>query len=720
MATLGVHRDFLPQYARLQKPVRDRVDEVFTKFDKHTHAGLHLEKITGAKDHRIRTIRITDFYRGVIAHTGETYLLLNVLPHDKAIEWARNRRLTANKVSGGIEVRNDMALATATQGFRRLDAAPSATSEKLFDGVSDADLDRLGIDEEIRTVCRLLRTVDELDSLGSLIPALQYDALAGLAAGLTPEDVWQELAQNILPSEPNADTDTSGEDTLAEAMKRSPGYVVVVNDGDELADILERPFDLWRVFLHPSQKRIAEHAPYRGPARVTGGAGTGKTVVALHRAHHLARQNPDLPEGSILLTTFTKNLAEELARNLDILVTDPVVRARIKVDNIDVIAHRHYTQRYGAGPDFIERPDRLVRWRRLRRKHQADIPESFLDQEWLQIVVGQQIATAEQYRSADRRGRGTALTPTLKDILWLIMAEFTEQLRREQYWAFEEVADVVAEHLRTQKHKPYRHVVVDEAQDLHPSRWRMLRDLVDESSTDNLFIAGDTHQRIYQNKVSLRSLGINVTGRSAKLRINYRTSREILLWSTALLLGERVDDMDEGEENLVGYRSSFRGDQPKTLSFTDKPAEIAGIVEHVQGWLHDGVPAETIGIAARTSQVGKDIDKALHAAGIDTVKLGSKTSQPGVRIGTMHKMKGLEFRCVVVADVGERSVPMPNALTDADIDAQQHQQDLQAERNLLFVACTRARDLLLVTWHGQPSEFLHPVLHAERRGSYSR
>ncbi|MDR7304199.1 DEAD/DEAH box helicase [Haloactinomyces albus] len=712
MATLGLHREFLPQYAKLEKTVRDRVDEVFAKFAAHTHAGVHLEKVTGAKDSRIRTIRITGFWRGVVAahDSGSSYLLLNVLPHDKATEWARNRRVTENKLSGGIEVRNDVALATATNNFRRLDSAPSASSPKLFEHVSDADLGRLGIDDDIRTVCRLLRSTDELDALGNLIPETQYDALAGLAAGMTPEAVWQELAHNHLPAEePRASTAESADtDELAAAMKRSQGYIAVVNDSEELADILEWPFDLWRVFLHPTQRRIAEHAPYNGPARITGGAGTGKTVVALHRAHHLAR-NPALPESSILLTTFTKNLAEELSRNLDVLIGDPVVRARIEVTNVDVIARRHFPQQHGKSSTIIDRTDRLVRWRRLIRQHDLDLPESFLDQEWRQVVLAQEVTTAEQYRAADRRGRGKALAPTLKDKLWAVFEEFTAQLRAEGYRTFEEVADAAAHSLRAQPDKPYRHLVVDEAQDLHPSRWRMLRAIVDRGA-DDLFIAGDTHQRIYDNKASLRSLGIHVSGRSAKLRINYRTSREILLWSTALLLGERVDDMDEGEENLTGYRSSFRGEPPETASFTDKPAEIAGIVDRVRGWLATGVSAETIGISSRTGQFGKDIAKGLEAAGIDTAQLGGDAGQAGVRIGTMHKMKGLEFRCVIVADVGARVVPMPSAITDESVDPQQHQQDLQSERNLLFVACTRARDLLCVSWHGQPSEFLRPVL----------
>ncbi len=429
-------------------------------------------------------------------------------------------------------------------------------------------------------------------------------------------------------------------------------------------------------------------------------------MVALHRARHLAL-NPALGENTILFTTFTKNLAQELARNLDILITVPAVRARIEVAHVDAVANRYYRAVHGGSPDIIGRGDRGKHWRRIVRKHGLDLPDTFLDQEWRQVVLGQQIVSLEQYQEADRRGRGMRLSGTVKNTVWAVFAEFAELIRQQNRCTFEQVADVAADALNDGIESGYRHVIVDEAQDLHPSRWRLLRALVPEGP-DDLFIAGDTHQRIYDNRVSLRSLGINILGRSSTLRINYRTSREILLWCTALLLGERVDDMDEGESDLVGYRSSFRGDQPECRGFADKAGEIAGIVAQVRRWLDNDVPAETIGIAARTRQFGRDVASALSNARITSCDL--ETAGEGVRIGTMHKMKGLEFRCVAVTDVSRHSVPMPNAVIDAEHDPQQHQQDMQTERNLLFVACTRARDALWVSWHGEPSVFLQPVL----------
>ncbi|SDX20811.1 UvrD/REP helicase N-terminal domain-containing protein [Saccharopolyspora shandongensis] len=715
MTALGLHRDFLPQYAQLDEQVRRDVDEMLAEFGANGRTSLRLEDVAGAKDPRIRVLRIDDAWSSVVVAHGESdsYLLLSVRRHGEALEWARKQRITENNLSGGIELRDDLAISAVVRDLGACHPAESPDA-RLFDRIPDEELARLGIDEGVLAACRNLRTVDELDILRPVLPELQYDVLADLAAGLSPETVWQELLQNFPRADEGQDSRPAvqeGPGTFTGAMKRSHGHIVVVNDSEELADILRQPFDLWRVFLHPTQRRIAEHPPYKGPTRITGGAGTGKTLVALHRAHHLAR-NAQLVRKSILLTTYTKNLAEELARNLDLLITDRVVRGRIEVANVDVIALRYFRQRHPNSFDRVPEKDRRNRWQQLALRHHLGFTATFLDQEWRQVVLGQQITTAEQYRESDRRGRGSRLAPAVRDKLWSAFEEFTAQLREENKWAFEEIADEAARVLCEDEVKPYRHVIVDEAQDLHPAHWRMLRALVWEDD-DDLFITGDTHQRIYDNKVSLRSLGIRVTGRSTKLRINYRTSREILLWSTALLLGERVDDMDEGEENLVGYRSSFRGREPEPAGFADESAEVAAIVQRVQRWLCNGIPPETIGIVSRTGQFGDGLTRALKAAGIRAAQLGGSARTRGVRIGTMHKMKGLEFRCVVVAAVSASMVPLEAALANAGDDSQQHQQVLQAERNLLFVACTRARDALFVSWHGEPSKFLAPVLSAE-------
>ncbi|MFJ4097331.1 UvrD-helicase domain-containing protein [Kitasatospora sp. NPDC089913] len=709
MATLGMHRDFLLEFAALEKPVQRRVSEAFEKFASATHTGAHLEKLTNQRDPRIRTIRITDFWRGVVlkAEEGDVYLLLKVLPHDKANDWACKHRASVNAATQGVEIRNDVALEHATESLR---AVAGEESRRLFAGHSDKVLRQLGIEEEILPIIRLLPDDTHLEALHTVLPEQQFDVLLGLASGMEPEEVDREIVQAYARSAVPEEAEPSG-DGLVAAMAHARGRVALVSGPTELLEILERPFDTWRIFLHPAQYRIAYRESYGGPARVTGGPGTGKTVVALHRAHQLARRLPaDAPDGCVLLTTFTKDLAAELERCLALLIADERVRAKVRVVNVDALANEVVRRERGGAPlkILVDQREILARWGRISRGLGLDFADTFLDQEWRQVVLAQAITSPEQYLKAPRDGRGKRLGPLQKAQLWRAVVAFEEKLRQSGEWTFFQVCARAAQVLDEPSDRPFRHVVVDESQDLHPAQWRFLRALV-APGPDDLFIAGDTHQRIYGNKVSLRSLGIQVAGRSSRLRINYRTTHEILTWAASLLTGERPDDMDGGEESLAGYHSTLHGAHPDVHGHPGKAEEIKALVARIEKWIGSGVRPEDIGVAVRFVQLGRDIAQALEQAGTPAWVLGTGASGTGVRIGTMHRMKGLEFRCVAVAGVCDTVVPMRSAITPLESDAQQHREDLAGELSLLFVACTRAREALSLSWHGAPSTFLVPV-----------
>ncbi|MFD9719913.1 UvrD-helicase domain-containing protein [Streptomyces sp. NPDC059076] len=717
MATLGIHKDFLWEFAKLEKPVQKRVHEVFDKFREHRHAGLHLEKLEKARDPRIRTIRITQFMRGVVLapSSGDSFLLLKVMPHDDAIAWAVKHRATVNSATHGIELRNDVALERATAGVRE---AASADGRGLFARVSDKDLVRLGVDADLLPLVRHLNDEAQLDALAKIMPEQQYDVLAGLAAGMEPEDVWREVVVAQVertagePGGSGAATPPAHQDELTAAMARSQGRIALVSGPDELLDILSRPFDAWRIFLHPSQRKVAYHHSYRGPARVSGGPGTGKTVVALHRALHLARRLPaDAPDESILLTTFTRDLATDLRHSLELLIPEPELRAKIRVVNVDAVANQIVREDRGAPLSIVAAQREITaRWADVARRLGIEYTEVFLDQEWRQVILAQDLRSPEAYLRASRVGRGTALGPLKRAQIWRAVDAFVKGLQASQEWTFLQVCAEATRLLEERgEGRPYRHVVIDEAQDLHPAQWRMLRALT-RPGPDDLFIAGDTHQRIYGNKVSLRSLGVEVTGRSTRLRINYRTTREILAWSTALLTGERIDDMDGGDDSLAGYRSAFHGEPPMLMGSDTRSAEIAGLVAQIGEWTQSDVSPRDIGVAVRYTQLGREIARELQRAGLSATVLGASSKiGDGVRIGTMHRMKGLEFRCMAAVGVSDGVVPLRGAITAEDVDAHQHREDLLGELSLLFVACTRAREALRISWHGDPSPFLGPA-----------
>ncbi|MET9600289.1 UvrD-helicase domain-containing protein [Streptomyces sp. NPDC006459] len=709
MATLGIHKDFLLEFAKLEKAVQKRVHEIFGKFREHRHAGLHLEKLENPRDSRIRTIRVSKFMRGVVLapDSGDCFLLLKVMAHDDAIAWALSHRATVNSATQGIELRDDIALEQAAADVHH---APTTAERRLFAEIADKELTRLGIDPDLLPLVRNLSTEAHLDALRKILPEQQYDVLAGLAAGLTPEDVWREAVAVHAERAAAEALQTPAEDGLAAAMARSQGRIALLSGPEELLDILSRPFDAWRVFLHPSQRRIAYHPSYNGPARVTGGPGTGKTVVALHRALHLARQLPDdAPDESVLLTTYTRNLAADLRHGLELLIPDKALRAKIRVVNVDALANQLVREDRGGPLNILTSQKEInSRWDALARRLGLDYSDVFLDQKWRQVVLAQDLRSPEAYLKASRSGRGTALSPLRRAQVWRAVEGFTRELRQAAEWTFLQVCAEAARLLEPRNDRPFRHVVIDEAQDLHPAQWRLLRASV-APGPDDLFIAGDTHQRIYGNKVSLRSLGVNVTGRSHRLRINYRTTHEILQWSASLLNGQSLDDMDGGTESLTGYRSVLNGGNPELRASADKAEEISDLTSRIAQWVNDGAEPSEIGVAVRYMQLGKEIAQALERAELPVRLLGTAQASgdgTGVCIGTMHRMKGLEFRFVAVAGVSDSDVPLASTLTPAEVDAQQHREDLLGELSLLFVACTRAREVLRVSWHGAPSPFL--------------
>jgi hypothetical protein len=701
MPKLAISKDFLPDYAALDKPVRRKVEDVFAKFTEHTHAGLHLEKLAVARDPRVRTIRIDQQYRGILMkpERGDTYLLVRVLPHDKADHWVASNTFSVNVATGALEVENVVAIERQLQEAGSGAAGPA---ERLFAGRSAKDFTQLGLPDKLVPLLERIATDEELDGLLQALPQSQGDALRMLAAGYGVQEAWEEL----IADQPPGQVDT-GDVEAALDRPASQSMFYVAQDADELLDVLNRPFDLWRTFLHPSQRRLAYRERYAGSVRVTGGAGTGKTVVAMHRAKALADGPGDQP---ILLTTFTRNLAAALEEDLRLL--GPELLDRVEVLNVDRLAWRVVREGEGRTPAVANDVEQQRRWRDVVDELGLPFSPAFLQQEWLHVVLGQGITSRDAYLAAARPGRGIRLSRRQRVEVWKGIERFTNDLVAVGKRTHTQLADAAAGFLAERSVKPYAHVIIDEAQDLHPAQWRMLRAAVAEGPND-LFILADAHQRIYDNRVTLSSLGVNVRGRSYRLRLNYRTTHEILKRALDLLAGEVFDDLDSGDDTLRGYRSQFHGPPPRLQGFPSLQAEAAGLVQTVRDWLARGVPPEEIGVAARTARSAEDAHGALQTAGLAARLLGRDDRQSDrgrVNVGTMHRMKGLEFRCVAVVDASEARLPSPATVTPEDEDPVAHRQDLQRERCLLYVACTRARDDLVISWSGQPSPLLPPGL----------
>ncbi|PVC95186.1 MULTISPECIES: UvrD-helicase domain-containing protein [unclassified Streptomyces] len=707
MPRLAFAQSFWDGYETLEKPVRAGVRKAMAKFQTLSPAelnadkGLHLESVEKARDRRMRTIRITDFWRGVVLAPddgSDVFLLVNVLPHDDAYTWAAKRLYSANSATRALEVRNAVALDELTPVY---ETAARQAPRLLFAKVSDGTLRELGIDDQVLRAARSMVDKQQLDAFATLLPEDQLEVLQYLAEGFSPDEVYRDVVAVRRP----ADAPAEPVEDLATVIANTTARIRLVTGPQELEEALEKPFEAWRIFLHPSQRRVAYRTSYGGPVQVTGGPGTGKTVAALHRVRHLLGRSTD---GRILLTTYTNALAAGLRDMLGLLLDqDETALARVDVTTVDAFANGIHRAASTTAPKPIGDREQRQLWERTVKQLGLPFTAQFLAQEYRHVVLGQDLRGLDAYLGASRRGRGTGLGPARRRDVWRGVERFEQMLRDRRETTHLRICSRAAELLKGGP-APYAHVVVDEAQDLHPAQWRVLRAAV-PSGPDDLFVTGDPHQRIYDSRVSLGSLSIATAGRSFRLRVNYRSTEEILTWSAGLLAPVTVGALEgEGTDSLNGYRSLLHGSRPLLAGHATHADEAEALVDRVRSWVGEGLQPHEIGVCARFNLSLDTAERRLRAAGIPTVRVKGQIPHGtgGVRLATMHAMKGLEFRAVSVLGVGDGTIPFAREITARESDPLQHEADLLRERCLLFVACTRAREALSVTWSSEPSPFL--------------
>ncbi|MFW5419954.1 AAA family ATPase [Nocardiopsis sp. CNT-189] len=744
MPQLAIDATCLPQYDKLDGPTRERLRAVTRKFRELSwealiaHPDLRIRPLPHGQDPRIRTFRLSDTWTGVMLapESGETFLLVHLLPKENAEGWASGQRHDVNSVMGTLERRDAAALAPVVSAEpsappRPAAASPGAPGEGSapagaavngapagapagggaepeagpgggpFDGVTDRDLERLGVDPEIRGFCRSLKDAAELRAWRPALPQDQYEVLAALADGHSVQRVLQEV---VAPRRPRIGAVAT--DDYDTAIRHTRERVIVVGDDQEVEDVLAGEFNAWRVFLHPKQRDLAYRARFSGPAKVSGGPGTGKTVVALHRVKFLAEHLP--LDGRVLLTSFTNALVESLKRNLALLLPDELL------DDVDVVT----TDKLAldvvkeARPDVRLRTDTRGLFANIARQHRLDFPPDFLYSEYRHVVMAQGIGTLEGYLDPDaRRGRTAPLDADRRRAVWHAISEARARMRTGRALAAEEIHAEAARLLAERGEKPYTNLVVDEAQDLHPMQWRTLRAAVAHGPND-MFITGDNRQRIYDNTVSFKQLGIGVVGRSYPLRVNYRTTEEILTWADGIMRGRVPNELGEAAPEPPGsVRCVLSGPPPEVRGAADEPDELDALAERVRGWLAEGIAPGDVCVTARTNRLRDSVAAHLRARALPATIFNpgrhSVTDEAGsVRVTTMHGVKGLEFRAVAVTGATASALPLMDHVTAPDIDENQHRADLDAQRSLLYVACTRARERLYVSWHGDPSPFL--------------
>jgi len=558
-------------------------------------------------------------------------------------------------------------------------AAPAPAVAPLFAGLQDRELMSLGVPEDLLNLVKGVRSDADLDAIQSQLPVEAYEGLFLVAAGDT-------VSQVLNARETRVDQVVDPEDFAAAlATPESQSRFVVVSDDETLAAILNAPLAQWRVFLHPTQQKLAV-GDRSGPVRVLGGAGTGKTVLAMHRAKWLA-ENRTKDGQKVLFTTFTRNLAGDIEQNLKTLCGTTTL-AKLEVRNLDAwvnaflrarkLEHRIVYDRKQEGAAQAWAAALAVRDTSL------DLPDDFYEQELAHVVLAQGITTLDEYRTARRIGRGVVLSRSKRDAVWPVFEEYRGQLASRKLKDVDDAYREVAELLVTdaEARSRYSAIVVDETQDFGPQALKLLRAMV-ASGVNDLFFVGDGHQRIYsRHKAAMSKCGIDIRGRSRKLYINYRTTDEIRRQAVALLEGVEVDDLDDGHDETKRYRSLSHGPVPTVSTANGLEGAYAEVSKFLTQWRQSETAEQplTFCVVAASEKARDALAQQLQATGVKTVAITAQSSNTDGRgvvyLSTMHRAKGLEFDCVAIA--------APTSYMAEPTEGGNH-------RQLLYVALTRAK-----------------------------
>ena len=688
MAQLMMHRSILKNFHKLPSKVQKRVSELIDEFQRDPQSpaiGLHPLTAT-MRDPKVRGVKkLPDGYRAIVIapDKGDTYLLVHIDAHDKAYDWAKNKLFEIHTMTGVFQIIDSVEVEQATQEpeFKQYETKP----DYPLGGMSEEQLFDSGVPKPLIPAVQSIKSDDGLEAIAEYLPPDCRDVLYGIAAGMSVEEALLEML-NSEPETVPAGIDGTGDFTQIE---KAPNFDLVLVEGqEELKKILAGTLEEWRIFLHPCQRKLVHWQP-NGPMNITGAAGTGKTVALLHRAVWLASQLEN-PKARVLLTTFTTNLSTTLEGMVKRL--DPVAAKRIDVVNLHSLA-RTICQRSGWNGRIADLDAIQQIWQEVWARDESDLPLSKeeMQLEFELIIDPNGINDEDAYVSTVRSAR-PRISRAQRKAAWPVFLAFRRGLKKRNLLTFDGAIYEARLAVEAGKFEKYVHVLVDEAQDFSLDALRLIRAIspIETEGANPLTLAGDGHQRLYRNKIPMSRAGIDIRGRSRRLKINYRTSEQIRKYAQGMLRGLTIDDLDGGESSTVGDHSVFKGPEPIIERCADEKSEAEAILTWVHMLQKDyGLSTHEICVAPNKPSVRR----AITSAGLPTFELKPReqdpgSDEPGIRMGTMKRIKGLEFRAVAMA-CGESSDAL-NDLTNADIKK-------RCER---YVAATRAREYLLIAIEG--------------------
>ena len=679
----------------LPKKVQKKVVEFQDKFKKNPHGhAINLEPIAGFKDGNMRTARIGDDYRAIIGLLpNDDYCLLYVDHHDEAMQWARNKRFERNKMTGTIQV---VPILTAAEPA--CTDTPAESSQILpFAAYSDEQLLKIGVPENLLALVRGIRDLEDLDKNEDNLPADVFEHLFDLLDEKNIDQIIAEIEEG-----------RNASDDAQNANNKS--HFIEITGENELEKYLDGDFEKWQIFLHPTQRVLVE-SDYKGSVKVTGGGGTGKTVAALHR---LKRLSEGAPRKSILYTTYTKALIRNVRQKIRNL---HVNEDACVIDNIDGLLSE-VASKYGIKPkgwnvlDYIKvdygKTKNQEIWEDIVDNNLTAFDADFLYQEYLDVIAYNNITDLKAYLRQPRRGRSKALSVKQRMEIWKLVEMYVAEKKEQHYFDRSELFNITANYLNDNGIHPFAHIIADEIQDFSNPELRFLRALTPEGPND-LFMVGDPYQRIYNNRqINFSSVGINVRGkRSRRLKVNYRTTEEIKRQAVSVVKGCAYDNFDGEAEKLDGYVSLMHGPQPEYNVYPSPQEEQNAVLKFIKECHEGGISYKDIAIANPRRDGLRDFQSSLHISGIPYKNLENSDNGDvdGIVLSTMHNMKGLEFKVVIITGINHNSFPSKPYNWNG-MDKREQTNHMMNQRSLMYVAITRAMQKVLITGVGEKSELL--------------
>jgi superfamily I DNA/RNA helicase/mRNA-degrading endonuclease RelE of RelBE toxin-antitoxin system len=692
---VSYYKKFMHQLVELPQKIQRSTLDAIEQFQKDRFLNsLNYEKLN-CKDKQLRSIRATGSYRIILHESTENqiYHILWVDNHNEAYRWAENKQFEWNQLTQSYQI-FDYQVETIVETIK------VEKSSVFMSKFSDEDLLKIGVPKRILEDIKRIDNLDALDRLSTFLPEDVFEHIFYLFEGIDIREIILDVEEGL-----------AAENAAEESANNRRSFLQISDEA--LRKHLEGDFALWKVFLHPTQRKFVERN-YKGPTKITGGAGTGKTVVALHRIKWLLERINSEKIRPIFFTTYTKSLVQHLEANLKTL---EVNNWQVLVQNLDKFVVEHLKElNLLKSPykitDYQTKADELKPWYEVVERNFQPFSAAFLRNEYRDVILYHNIKEVKQYLRITRAGRPERLGRKQRQEIWTLFQEYEtlkKQLNLYESW---ELYNLLFEYYQDNNDKPFEHLICDEVQDFSNVELRLMRSLVAEKNND-LFLVGDPYQSIYDRRINFSKAGINIRGkRSRKLKVNYRTTEEIKRRSIGVIKGEKFEQFEADEiDNLEGYVSLIRGTQPTYQVFENEATEAQYILEILEKHTADNsqqyIALENICIAARTNAGVSRLKKILYGK-YDYNSLSNNTAignKNGLRLSTFHNLKGMEFKVVILTDLSEDTFPfIPNDLKNED--EYEMAKRIKSEKALLYVAMSRAVHFLYLTGKGQQSKLL--------------